>query len=155
MSRCQSFECSWGLNVLLTLGNRSRPLSPPYRRGQRLCVLTCVGTGHVGTCPYDLYRSRQPASTRTQSTKQGKDTHTHTVLGVIAGHQGSRPIKQPLIDLPSNEWLTSVTLIIHQQTVLIEATWLSISCAAREAFCRQRKNSVNQTRRKAKPSLTQ
>lgn len=51
LSWCQSFECSWGLNVLLTLGNRSRPLFPSYRHRQRLCVLMCVGPGACWDMP--------------------------------------------------------------------------------------------------------
>lgn len=50
LSWCQSFECSCGLNVLLTLGNRSWPLFPSYRHRQRLCVCMCGRPGHVGTC---------------------------------------------------------------------------------------------------------
>lgn len=79
LSWCQSFECSWGLNVLLTLGNRSWPLSPSYRGGQRLCVLMCVGSGHVGTCSYNLYWSFACTQLTKQCIDKRKVTHTHTL----------------------------------------------------------------------------
>lgn len=59
----KAFECSCGLNVLLTRGNRSWPLFPSYRHRQRLCVFMCSRPGHVGTCLYNLYRNLVSGST--------------------------------------------------------------------------------------------
>lgn len=96
---------------------------------QRLCVLRRVGSGHVQTCPCNLYQSffvskvgpHKQYSIAPSSQTAHAHFHTHTTVQehTISHHCGW-PIKLPLIDPPSNNWLMAMTLIIDRMSVLIK-----------------------------------
>lgn len=130
LSRCQSFECSWGLNVLLTPGNRSWLLFPSYRRRQRLCVLMCVRTGHVGTCLFNLYHCvkelhayNQLSNTKTPTCTWYACTSAHRLKhGHTSNPQCGCWPPETLTNqsIPANNCLMAMTLIIDWLSFLIK-----------------------------------
>ncbi len=133
LSWCQSFECSWGLNVLLTLGNRSCPLFPSYRRRQRLCVLMCwaracwdMSVQHIWEpCIADYMHTINKAMQRHPHTCTQTQTHgpTHTHVQSLECMQASREVdrisRHSSISL-SNNWLMAAMLINDSLLVLIK-----------------------------------